>query len=69
MNYIYKSLDEGNYVFGVYIDLKKAFDTGQHQVLLYSCTILNTMEYMDSLFSGFNHTYPNKKQTTIYSNK
>ena len=27
MSYIYKSLDEGNYVFGIYIDLKKAFDT------------------------------------------
>ena len=26
MNYIYRSLNEGNYVFGVYIDLKKAFD-------------------------------------------
>ena len=34
-NYIYKSLDEGNYVFGTYIDLKKAFDTVQHQILLY----------------------------------
>ena len=35
MDYIYKSLDEGNYVFGFYIDLKKAFDTVQHQILLY----------------------------------
>ena len=35
MNYIYKSLDEGNYVFGIYIDLKKAFDTVQHKILLY----------------------------------
>ena len=35
MNYIYKSLDEGNYVFGIYIDLKKAFDTVQHQTLMY----------------------------------
>ena len=34
MDYIYKSLDEGNYVFGIYIDLKKAFDTVQHQILL-----------------------------------
>ena len=33
-DYIYKSLDEGNYVTGIYIDLKKAFDTVQHQILL-----------------------------------
>ena len=35
MNYIYKSLNEGNYVFGMYIDPKKAFDTVQHKILLY----------------------------------
>ena len=35
MKYIYKSLDEGNYMFGIYIDLKKAFDIVQHQILLY----------------------------------
>ena len=36
MNYIYKSLDEGNYVFGIYIDLKKALiNTVQHKILLY----------------------------------
>ena len=33
-DYIYKSLDEGNYMFGIYIDLKKAFDTVQHDILL-----------------------------------
>ena len=33
IDYIYKSPDEGNYVFGIYIDLKKAFDTVQHQIL------------------------------------
>ena len=34
IDYIYKSLDEGNYVFGIYIDLKKAFHTVQHDILL-----------------------------------
>ena len=34
IDYIYKSLDEGNYVFGIYIDLKKAFDIVQHDILL-----------------------------------
>ena len=33
IDYIYKSLDEGNYVFGIYIDIKKAFDTVQHKIL------------------------------------
>ena len=31
MNYIYKSLDEGNCVSYIYLDLKKAFDTVQHK--------------------------------------
>ena len=35
IDFIYKSLDEGNFVFGIYIDLKKAFDTVQHRTLLY----------------------------------
>ena len=35
IDYIYKSLDEGNHVFGIYIDLKKAFDTVQHEILLH----------------------------------
>ena len=35
IDFIYKSLDEGNFVFGIYIGLKKAFDTVQHRTLLY----------------------------------
>ena len=34
LNYIYTALDEGKYVFGIYIDLKKAFDTVNHNILL-----------------------------------
>ena len=55
INHIYKSLDEGNYVFGIYIDLKKAFDTVQHQILLYKlqhyriCGI--ALEWFDSYLS------------------
>ena len=33
LNYIYTALDEGKYVFGIYIDLKKAFDTVNHNIL------------------------------------
>ena len=31
--YIYKSLDDNKFVFGVYIYLKKAFDTADHDML------------------------------------
>ena len=34
MDYIYKSLDEGKFVIGIFIDLKKAFDTVKHDILL-----------------------------------
>ena len=34
VEYIYKSLDENKFVFGIYIDLKKAFDKVSHDILL-----------------------------------
>ena len=34
-DFSYKALDEGKFVFGLYIDLKKAFDTVAHKILLY----------------------------------
>ena len=34
MDYIYKSLDEGKFVIGIFIDLRKAFDTVKHDILL-----------------------------------
>ena len=55
IDHIYKSLDEGNYVFGIYIDLKKAFDTVQHQILLYKLQHYGirgiALEWFDSYLS------------------
>ena len=55
IDHIYKSLDEGNYVFGIYIDLKKAFDTVQHQILLYKLQPYGirgiALEWFDSYLS------------------
>ena len=55
INHIYKSLDEGNYVFGIHVDLKKAFDTVQHQILLYKLQHYGirgiALEWFDSYLS------------------
>ena len=34
--YIYKALDKGHFVFGIYIDLKKVFDTVNHDIFIKS---------------------------------
>ena len=34
VKYIYKSLDENKFVFGIYIDLKNAIDTVSRDILL-----------------------------------
>ena len=34
-DFIYKALDEGKFVFGLYIDLQKDLDTVAHNILLY----------------------------------
>ena len=36
VEYIYKSPDDNKFVFGVYIDLKKAFDTVDHDRTLWN---------------------------------
>ena len=35
---IYDHLDEGNSIIGIYLDLQKAFDTINHQILLHKLT-------------------------------
>ena len=65
MNYIYKSLDEGNYVFGMYIDLKKAFDTVQHKILLYK---LQHYGIRGLAFQWFESYVSKRKQFLVLNN-
>ena len=60
--YIYKSLDEGNYVFGIYIDLKKAFDTVQHDILL---SKLQHYGIRETAFEWFKSYLTKRKQYVI----
>ena len=62
IDYIYKSLDEGNYVFGIYIDLKKAFDTVQHDILL---SKLQHYGIRGSAFEWFRLYFAQRKQYII----
>ena len=64
IDYIYKSLDEGNYVFGIYIDLKKAFDTVQHKILLHK---LQYYGIRGLAFHWF-ETYLSKRKQSIVIN-
>ena len=61
-DYIYKSLDEGNYVFGIYIDLKKAFDTVQNQILLQK---LQYYGIQGITLDWFNFYLSNRKQFVL----
>ena len=69
IDHIYKSLDEGNYVFGIYIDLKKAFDTVQHQILLYKLQHYGirgiALEWFDSYLSKKRFVVTNGIQSDI----
>ena len=61
-DYTYKSLDEGNYVLGVYIDLKKAFDTVQHNILL---SKIQHYEIHGTAFEWFKSYLTKRKQYVI----
>ena len=62
IDYICRSLDEGNYVFGIYIDLKKAFDTVQHQMLLQK---LQHYGIRGIALDWFNSYLSNRKQFVV----
>ena len=62
--YIYKSLDDNKFVLGVYIDLKKAFDTVDHDILLAKLEYYgirgNALKWFESYLSNRQqYTYAN----------
>ena len=46
---ISKALDEGKYTIGVFLDLSKAFDTVNHEILFTKTTPLWDQRYMSTL--------------------
>ena len=62
IHYIYKSLDEGNYVFGIYVDLEKAIDAVQHQILLQK---LQHYGIRGIALDWFNSYLSNRKQFVV----
>ena len=40
---VQSQLDQNNFRTGVFVDLKKAFDTADHEILLKNCLIMELM--------------------------
>jgi len=58
---IYQHLDSDEYTIGIYLDLQKAFDTGNHDVLLYK---LNNYGIKKSVYQWFKNYLSDRKQFT-----
>ena len=67
---IKKLLDEGNYVIGIYLDLTKAFDTVNHEILLYKLWRYGIRGHANDFFTILSdqptsvHVYKRKKSIT-----
>ena len=61
LNEIYKNLDEGKFVLGVFLDLKKAFDTIDHKILLKKLEHYGIRGMVNKWFSSY---LLNRKQFT-----
>ena len=67
---IKKLLDEGKYVIGIYLDLTKAFDTVNHEILLYKLWRYRIRGHANDIFRSYltnrrQHTCTNEKKTII----
>ena len=61
LNKIYKNLDEGKFVLGVFLDLKKTFDTIDHKILLKKLEHYGIRGIVNKWFSSY---LLNRKQFT-----
>ena len=59
---IRKTIDNGNFGCGIFIDLKKAFDTVNHSIVLRK---LEHMAFGASHYSGFTPTYQTENNTCL----
>jgi hypothetical protein len=66
MDKILKSLENGDYVVGVYLDFSKAFDTVDHKILL---SKLNYYGIRDSALNWFQNYLENRSQYVTYNNE
>ena len=57
---IASSFEKGEYTFGVFIDLDKAFNTVDHQILIQKLQHYGTDGTALELFESYNNTYPPK---------
>lgn len=63
---IKQKLDEGNYVLGIYLDLTKAFDTVDHEILLYKLAHYGIRGHANDFFRSY---LTNRKQFTYINGK
>ena len=62
---IKKHLDDRNYVMGIYLDLTKAFDTVDHEILLHKLASYGIRGHANDFF----RTYLTNRQQFTYINK